>query len=91
MNDEAFVKKCHAHAAKTIESLSLELANQLVTHSNDWGTVWRADFRFPPQATREASSAINRMMCWEQNEKFFFWTSVAQDLPSLPSGPDKAH
>ena len=91
LNDDEFAKKCQAHAAKTIESLSLELVNQLVTHSKQWGAVWRADFRFPPQTGREDSSVINRMMCWERDEKLFFWTSVAQDLTSLPSSKDKAH
>jgi hypothetical protein len=78
-NDQ-LVQKAHAHASEMIANLKLEVLTELVTESKVWGTIWRADFKFP-----KGSTPVNRMMSWEPNGKFFFSSSVGQDVPPLPS------
>jgi hypothetical protein len=78
--DDPLVQKSHARASKMIASMNLEVVIELVTESKFWGTIWRADFNFPSSATR-----VNRMMSWERDGKFFFSTSVGQNVPPLPS------
>jgi hypothetical protein len=74
------LQKSHAHASEMIANMNLEVVIELVTESKVWGTIWRADFRFPKSSTR-----VNRMMSWEGDGKFFFSTSVGQNVPPLPS------
>jgi hypothetical protein len=78
-------QKSHAHASQMIANLNLEVVLELVTESKVWGTIWRADFRFPKSSTR-----VNRMMSWESDGKFFFSTSVGQNVPALPSTQARA-
>jgi hypothetical protein len=82
--NEPLVQKSHAHASNIIASMNLELAIELVTESKVWGTIWRADFKFPRSTT-----GVNRMMSWERDGKFFFSTSVGQNVPPLPSAHEK--
>ena len=83
--NDPLVQKSHAHASNIITSMNLELAIELVTESKVWGTIWRADFKFPRSTT-----GVNRMMSWERDGKFFFSTSVGQNVPPLPSAHEKA-
>jgi hypothetical protein len=83
--NDPLVKKSHAHASEMIASMNLELAIELVTESKVWGTIWRADFKFPTH-----TMGVNRMMSWERDGKFFFSTSVGQNVPQLPSAREKA-
>jgi hypothetical protein len=83
-NDQ-LVQKSHAHASEMIAGMNLEVVIELVTESKLWGTIWRADFKFPKGTTR-----VNRMMSWERDGKFFFSTSVGQNVPPLPSAHEKA-
>ena len=76
-NDQ-LVQKSHAHASEMIASMNLEVVIELITESKLWGTIWRADFKFPSGTTR-----VNRMMSWERDGKFFFSTSVGQNVPPL--------
>jgi hypothetical protein len=76
-NDQ-LVQKSHARASEMIASMNLEVITELVTESRLWGTIWRADFKFPSDNTR-----VNRMMSWERDGKFFFSTSVSQNVPPL--------
>jgi hypothetical protein len=78
--NDPLVQKSHAHASNMIASMNLELAIELVTESKVWGTIWRADFKFPRSTT-----GVNRIMSWERDGKFFFSTSVGQNVPPLPS------
>jgi hypothetical protein len=66
--------------------MKLEITQEMVTQSKDWGPVWRADFKFPKQEPSFIPK-VNRMMCWEQGEKLFFMSSVAQRAVPLPSTP----
>jgi hypothetical protein len=76
-NDE-LVQKSHSHASEMIANI--EVVTELVTESKIWGTIWRADFKFPTRATW-----VNRMMSWERDGNFFFSTSVGQNVPPLHS------
>jgi hypothetical protein len=77
---DQLVQKSHAHVSEMIANLKLEVLTELVTESKVWGTIWRADFKFPKSSTR-----VNRMMSWERNGKFFFSSWVGQNVPPLPS------
>jgi hypothetical protein len=87
-DDERFLQRCHAHASRTILNLKLEMTQEAVTRSKDWGLVWRADFRFP---NRKLSSptTVDRFMCWEKGETLFFMSSVALHEPPLSATPKK--
>jgi hypothetical protein len=76
--NQPFVQKCHDHASSIITGMNLELTDQLVTESKTWGSIWRADFKFP-----DRNFVINRMMAWEREGKFFFSISVGQSVPPL--------
>jgi hypothetical protein len=78
--NDTLVQKSHAHASEMIARMKLVLVIELVTESKVWGTVWRADFKFPTNTT-----GVNRMMSWERDGKFFFSTSVGQNVPPLAS------
>ena len=83
-----FVQKCHAHAEHLITNMKLELTQELVTQSRDWGTVWRADFRFPKQ-NPSSLPKMNRLMCWELGQEFYFMSSVALVEDPLSPAPKK--
>ena len=87
-DDERFLQRCHAHASSMIVNLKLEMTQEAVTQSKDWGSVWRADFKFP---NRKPSSppTVNRLMCWEKGEMLFFMSSVALHEPPLSATPKK--
>lgn len=78
-SNDQLAQKSHDHASETITSLKLEILTELVTESAVWGTIWRADFKFP-----RSSTLVNRMMSWERNGKFFFSCAVGQNVPPLP-------
>jgi hypothetical protein len=78
--DDQLVQESHAHASSIIASMNLEIVIELATASKPWGTIWRADFKFPNSTTR-----VNRMMSWERDGKFFFSTSIGQNVPPLSS------
>jgi hypothetical protein len=63
--NDALVQKSHAHVSEMIANMNLELTTELVTESKVWGTVWRADFKFPRSTT-----GVNRMMSWNETESF---------------------
>jgi hypothetical protein len=88
-DNEPFVQRCHAHAKHMITSMKLEVIQEMVTQSKEWGPVWRADFNFPKQKPSSIVK-VNRMMCWEQGEKLFFMSSVAQPIVPLLSMPEKS-
>jgi hypothetical protein len=87
--NEPFVQRCHAHAEHTITSMKLEITQEMVTQSKEWGPIWRADFRFPKQA-QSSIPKVNRMMCWEEGEKLFFMSSMAQPIVPLSSVLEKS-
>jgi len=65
--------------------MKLALVIELVTESKVWGTVWRADFKFSTDTI-----GVNRMVSWERDGKFFFSSSVGQNVPPLASVHKKA-
>lgn len=85
LKNDQLVQKSHAHASEMIAHMNLEVVTELVTESKVWGAIWRADFKFPTGSTR-----VNRMMSWERDGKFFFSTSVGQNVPLLRLAHEKA-
>ena len=60
-DDPAFISACLAHFAEAAESGAWRLAKSVLTQSDKWGLVWRADFQTPSET---ATSGCKRVMCW---------------------------
>lgn len=74
-----FVAECR-ETARVLPENEWEWGAQLLTQSDKWGIVWRADFTVagmnPP--------LINRVVCWRKpNGSLHIHTALAQNIPPL--------
>jgi hypothetical protein len=60
--DLAFEADCKAAVAESIEKFEWRFDNALLTRSDKWGLVWRADFTI--SGNRAETIYINRLTCW---------------------------
>lgn len=58
-----------------------QVARSLVTRSDRWGEVWRADVVFPS----DPKGAVNRAVCWNDQLQYARRTALAP-LPAPPEG-----
>jgi hypothetical protein len=61
-SNEAFATACAARIAQYTEALGWEPAKFVVTESEKWGLVWRADYRKDSSLRR----SWMRIVCWQQ-------------------------
>jgi len=58
-----------------------KLGKQLVTHSDQWGDVWRADFEIGGSSLEPL---VNRIVCWRQADgEIAVMFAIGQSIPSL--------
>jgi hypothetical protein len=57
-----FVTKCLSLIDKFLSGKNWPLNRTMVTRSEKWGLVWRADFTIPDL---DSSHSTNRFVCWE--------------------------
>ena len=75
-----FVAACH-ETARVLLGNKREWDAQLLTRSDKWGVVWRADFA---AAGMNLSPLINRVVCWQKpNGAFHIHTAIGQNIPPL--------
>jgi hypothetical protein len=75
-----FLNMCRANSSHVAAKSGWEVGKQIVTRSDTWGTVWRADFRIPGSN----STLINRIICWQQPSGHFkVMFAIGQDVPPL--------
>ena len=60
-DEQYFVDVCKAAFAAPAQELEWVFGKSLVTRSQGWGLVWRADFVV---ANRSSLHFINKAMCW---------------------------
>ena len=80
-NDPSFVEMCLANSADVLAAGRWQLRAQLLTQSETWGTIWRADFTMPDG---NVSPAVNRLVCWRgPGGKFTVMIAIGQSAPPL--------
>jgi hypothetical protein len=77
----AFIEKCLANSASLIAKGGWRLGKQLLTESNTWGSIWRADFEIPGSTT----TLVNRLVCWQEanGDKLKLMFAIGQSVPPL--------
>ena len=63
-NAPSFVASCMARITPDVEKFSWRIGNSILTQSDQWGLVWRADFQ--TKAESEQSRYVNRVVCWRR-------------------------
>lgn len=63
-NDSSFVDACKAKVADAAEKFGWRFETSVLTRSEKWGLVWRADFRIKNQSAER--KLINRVICWRE-------------------------
>lgn len=78
----AFAAECMAGLNNFPPVGDWTLGTQLVTHSNTWGDVWRADFEI---GGKSLAPLINRIVCWRKADGTIpIMVAVGQSVPPLP-------
>jgi hypothetical protein len=74
---------CRAYFAAEMEQLGWSFGNSLLTQSEKWGLIWRADFTVHG---RSHPDFINRAVCWTEPDGTVLGTHVAfgQKIAPLP-------
>jgi hypothetical protein len=62
----AFVSACMAVVATTVAPTRWRPGNFIITHSSDWGFVFRIDLLADYRAKN--SALVNRFVCWSADE-----------------------
>jgi hypothetical protein len=78
--DLSFVNVCIANSADIAAKGGWELGTQLLTQSDDWGTIWRADFKIPGS---DLSPLVNRIICWKKGDKVNVMFAIGQSVVPL--------
>ena len=63
-NDPSFTDACKAKVADAAEKFGCRFENSILTRSEKWGLVWRADFKIKNQSSE--TGLINRVICWRE-------------------------
>ena len=80
-----FVAECRARVTEIAQRLGWRLDGTLLTRSEEWGLIWRIDFRIPTNGPD--SLRINRVICWSKHgtvEDIATATVYGQDVAPLP-------
>lgn len=76
----AFVLRCR-HIAGSVIGEDSTLGTEMLTDSERWGPVWRADYKL---AEIDLSPWVNRVVCWiKPDGGFHIGISLGQDIPPL--------
>jgi hypothetical protein len=78
---------CVARLVSRVNRDGGQVARSLVSRSERWGEVWRADVVYPADRPSDHKAAVNRAVCWNDQLQF----ARGQALPPLPPAPDGAH
>jgi hypothetical protein len=62
----AFVDACMSNVSSRRKSNDWRLGNSVVTHSDEWGYVFRIDFQSSDQI--QGSEISHRLVCWSAEE-----------------------
>lgn len=85
VDDESFVEECDTVVGEFLPRDSARLGAGLLTKTERWGLVWRADFT---RLDSDLSPLINRIVCWRTDDgKIAACVAIGQSLAPL-SGPD---
>lgn len=77
----AFAAECMAGLNNFPPSGDWKLGTQLVTHSDTWGDVWRADFEI---GAKSLAPLINRIVCWRKADGTIpVMVAIGQSVPPL--------
>ena len=78
--EDAFAAECMALARGMIKGDD-KLGTPVITQSDRWGLVWRADFEV---AGKDYSPRVNRMICWRTPDgALLIGMEMWQDVPPL--------
>ncbi|MBX9943726.1 MAG: hypothetical protein K2Y40_06575 [Reyranella sp.] len=79
--DPAFAAECLAGLRTLPSSEQWVLGADLVTHSAQWGDVWRMDFELPGETLRPR---VNRLVSWRRADGTMpIIVAIGQTLPPL--------
>lgn len=77
----AFAEECVAGLQDLPMIKEWVLGKQLVTHSDTWGEIWRADFEF---RNRSWAPLVNRLLCFRKPDgKAAYAIAGTQEIPPL--------
>ncbi|MDP1966692.1 MAG: hypothetical protein Q8K93_31380 [Reyranella sp.] len=77
----AFAAECMAGLNNFPPFGDWKLGVQLVTHSDTWGDVWRADFEI---GGKSLAPLINRIVCWRKADGTIpIMVAIGQSVPPL--------
>lgn len=77
----AFAAECVAGLNNFPPFGDWKLGAQLVTHSDTWGNVWRADFEI---GGKSLAPLINRIVCWRKADGTIpIMVAIGQSVPPL--------
>jgi hypothetical protein len=81
LDDTAFAAECIAELRKLEATKGWRIGTQVVTRSEPWGLVWRADFEMGSGPT---SPLINRAICWKHADGHVALVfAIGQNVPPL--------
>jgi len=64
--DATFDEQCGAYFVQMAKRQGWSIKHSLITHSDEWGRIWRADFDI--KGIEYSTDLLNRLVCWEDNE-----------------------
>lgn len=83
-NDASFVALCKARIEADVTEFRWLLGNSILTRSEEFGLVWRADFEFPGTPS-DTMGLVNRIVCWRPSDSNDVATAflIGQHVPKL--------
>lgn len=80
LKDQEFSGNCRAALRNLFARSEWSLGKQVVTQSDEWGLVWRADFVYG----RDLSPLVNRAICWRPDGgDIAIVLAIGQETPPL--------
>ncbi len=81
LDGSAFTAECVVALDRFPMTKDWILGAQIVTQTDSWGTVWRADFEFEGSP---GGPFVNRIICWKQDDgPIALIFAIGQDVPPL--------
>ncbi len=80
LQDEAFRNECLSQMKASSGDLGFKLGPPLLTRSERWGIILRADFKTPSSID---AHRINRVVCWKADGRLNIAYTIEQDIAPL--------
>jgi hypothetical protein len=85
-DDPSFVEECLSSLRNNPVAKGWEFGPSILTRSEKWGMVWRADVKIPDSDF--APQLVNRVICWRKSSdaKLNIQIAIGQKVPPLTRG-----